>query len=185
MEGRGFVVNVGALTTPITGGGAGTVLDAEQPEFLISVPTGTSILPLRVHVQCQVPLLAADSDEEEILIAVDRTQAYTGGTSTAETAFNLRTDNPRTSNCTATSAYTADVTQTVALGIELARAQLLGDVQGVAANAMWNQLALLYEPSVCPIIVGPAALLGYWGGTVAMAGFASVAWLELPTTAFS
>lgn len=184
LEGRGFIVNVGALTTPITGGGNGTVLDAEQPEFVVSVPSGTAILPFRVAVQCQLPLIAADSDESEILIAVDRTQTVSGGTATAETIFNLRTDNSRSSACTATSAYTADMTSPASptLGIELARAQRVGDVQGTAANALWSELSCLYEPQVVPVLMGPCALIGYWGGTVATTGFAQIMWVEIPST---
>ncbi len=190
MEGRGFVVNVGAFSTPITGGGNGTVLDLDQPELVISVPSGTAILPIRVHVQAQTPLLAADSDESEILVAVDRTAAYNNdGTGTAETAFNLRTDNPRTSNCTIVSAFTADMTATTGadpvLGIELAHSVIVGDVQGTAATALWTKHDLLYEPLTVPIIMGPAMLICYWGGTVATTGFAEAAWLELPSTAFS
>lgn len=182
LEGRAYMVNVGALSTPIVGGGAGTVLDLDQPEFIISVPSGTSLIPLRVAIQCQPPLIAADNDEIEALIAVDRTAACAGdGTATAETPFNLRTDNPRASACTATSAYTADVTDPV-LGIELARVVKVADVQGTAANAKFDALDLVYEPTCPPVIVGPAMLVGYWGGTVATSGFAEVAWIEVPTT---
>jgi hypothetical protein len=184
MEGRGYIVTVGAVSTPITGGGAGTTVDTTEPEFAIAVPSGTSILPIRVSVQCQVPLLATDSDESEIVIGIDRTQVITGGTSTSETIFNLRTDNPRASLCTATSAYTADSTSTLALGIELIHAVKVGDVQS-AVGTTWGDLEALYEPDVVPIIMGPATLVGFWGGTVATTGFAQVAWLELPSNAFN
>jgi hypothetical protein len=183
LEGRAFHVTVGALTTPITGGGAGTVIDAEQPEVLISIPSGTSIMPLRIHVETQPGLIANDADELEILIAVDRTQAISGGTSTAEVVFNMRTDNPAASLCTVTSAYTADMVTpaTPVLGIELARKQLQGDVQGTAANAQYHVGELLYVPEPAPIIVGPAALLIYWAGTVAVPGYAQVEWAEFVT----
>ncbi len=184
MEGRGFIVNVGALSTPIVGGGNGTVLDLDQPEFIISVPAGVAILPMRVAIHAQTPLLATAAYESEILLAVDRTAAAVDdGTKTAETIYNLRTDNPRASLCVATSAYTADVTDPV-LGIELARTVVLGDVQGTPATAIWTKNELVYEPAQSPIIIGPAMLIGYWGGTVATPGFAEVAWLELPATMF-
>lgn len=184
MEGRGFHFDVGAFSTGIVGGGAGTVLDLDQPEAVLSIPSGTSIIPLRVAVQCQVPLLATDADEAEILIAVDRTAASAGdGTKTAETIFNLRTDNPSASLCTATSAYTADLTDPV-LGIELARKVITGDVQGTAANALWTPLELVYPgpQQFAPIIVGPAMLVVYWGGTVAVPGFAQIEWAEFDTS---
>lgn len=184
LDGRAYHVTVGALTSPITGGGAGTVIDAEQPEAVVSVPTGTAILPFRVHVQTQPGLIAADADELEILLGVDRTQTINAGTSTAETIFNLRTDNPRSSNCSAFSAYTGDMTVPTSptIGIELARRQKVGDVQGTAANAQYHEAELLYEPAVVPVLVGPCALLVYWAGTVAVPGFAQVEWIEIPST---
>jgi hypothetical protein len=180
-RGYGWHLSIGAFSTPITGGGAGTILDLDQPEGSISVPTGYALLPLRIHVQCQVPLLAADSDEEEILIALDRTAKNAGdGTFTAETLYNMRTDITAGPPITATSAYTADVTDPV-LDLELARAVIVGDVQGTAANALWTQLACLYEPLHPPLIIGPAAIWIYWGGTVALPGFAQAQVLAFPS----
>lgn len=180
--GYGFHVTIGTFSTPITGGGAGTVIDLDQPEGIISVPSGAAIIPVRFAVQCHVPLLATDANEAEILIAVDRTAAYAGdGTVTTATAFNMRTDNPLTTVCTAASAATADITDPV-LGIELARAAITGDVQGTPATALWTPLDLVYEPKFAPVIVGPAAIYVYWGGTVATPGFAQLQWIELPST---
>ena len=185
VEGRGYHISIGAFTTPITGGGSGTAIDIDQPEGIISVPNGTAIMPLRVHVQCQLPLLATDSDESEVLIAVDRTAVVTiGTTQTTETAYNMRTDNPRTSACSCYSAATADITDPT-LGIELAHAVVIGDVQGTAANANWGQLECLYEPVTPLIIMGPACLYVYWGGTVATTGFGQIEWLEFNETDFS
>lgn len=185
-EGKGFIVNVGAFSTPITGGGAGTILDLDQPELVINVESGKVLVPLRFHIQTQAPLLAADADESEILIAVDRTAKWAGdGTFTAETALNMRTDNPRSFNGSVGSAFTADMLMTTAadavLGIELARSVITADSQ-TAAGVMWTKNELVYEPLVSPFIVGPAAVLVYWGGTVATPGFAQVSFLELDST---
>ncbi len=180
-EGRVWGVDIGAFSTPITGGGAGTILDIDQPEGIISVPDGVTIKPLRVAVQCLTPLLAADADESEILVAVDRASAWAvDGTRTDEIPFNMRTNTPSGSRCPAASAFTADTTDPV-LGIELAREIAVGDVQGVAANALWGNLSLLYEPDDAPYIVGPAMLVVYWGGTVATPGFAQIRWAEYLT----
>jgi hypothetical protein len=181
--GYGFHVTVGAFSSPITGGGAGTVIDLDQPEFMLGIPSGTAIKIARISVQCHVPLLATDADESEILVAVDRAAAFANdGTTTAETPFNMRTDITSAnggSACTAASAATADITDPT-LGIELARAVVTGDVQGTAANGLWTPLDLVYEPKVSPVIVGPAGLYIYWGGTVATPGFAQVEWIEFP-----
>lgn len=178
-RGLGWHFDVGAFSTPITGGGAGTILDLDQPELIIGVPTGWTLVPLRISVQCQTPLIAADADECEILLAADRTAAYANdGTVTTETPTNLRSD--VTSGCplNCRSAATADITDPV-LGIELARAVVTGDVQGTAANALWGELSLVYEPEHPMFLVGPAGLYGYWGGTVATTGFAQVEFLAI------
>lgn len=180
--GYGFHATVGAFSTPITGGGAGTILDADQPEFVISVPTGSAVVPVRFSIQAQIPLLATDADECEILVGVDRTQAWDSvGTSTSKTVFNMRTDNPVSTVTTVASAFTGNMTAAPTLGIELARAVVTGDVQGTPATALWTPLALNYEPAHPPVIVGPAMIVGYWGGTVATTGFAQLQWVELPS----
>lgn len=189
-EGYGFTVTVGAFSTPITGGGAGTIIDLDQPECIINVEDGKVLVPLRFAVQCHTPLLATDADEAEILIAVDRTAKWAGdGTFTAETVFNLRTDNPNSFTGSVGSAFSVDMLATTGadavLGIELARATRTGDLNGTPANALWGELSLVYEPVTSPMIVGPAAVYVYWGGTVAVPGFAQLAFLELPDSEIS
>jgi hypothetical protein len=182
FQGLGFMVNVGAFSTPITGGGNGTVLDLDQPEFVVGVPSGTSIMPIRVEVTCQIPLLAADSNESEILLAVDQDANYANdGTVTTETIYNMNTLKSVASACKAISFASADITDPT-LDIELMHVVKLGDVQGTTANGMWTQLYGLYEPEAPPIINGPAMLVGYFGGTVATTGFAAVQWIEFPST---
>ena len=181
----GWHVDVGAFSSPIQGGGAGTVLDQDQPEFGLSVPSGTTLIPLRFHISCQLPLLAADSEESEILIAVDRAAAWAAdGTTTSETPLGMRTSSASGSPITAFSAATGNITNPT-LGYELAHVVQLGDFQGTPANAMWNQLSLVYEPLWPPFIVGPACVYGYWGGTVAVTGFANLDFLAIATTLIS
>lgn len=184
LDGKAFQVTVGTFSTPIQGGGAGTIFDLDQPELAISVPTGTAIMPLRIRVDCQTPLIAADNDECEILIAIDRTVAVADGTSTSETAFNMRTDltgTNKASLCTVRSAFTGNITVAPTLGLELSHRVIVGDVQGTPANALWGSLMEEYEPDQAPVIVGPATLLVYWGGTVATSGFCSASWAEFAT----
>jgi len=182
-RGYGFHVDVGAFSTPIVGGGAGTILDQDQPEFGISVASGYCVVPLRIHVACQTPLIATDSDESEILLAVDRAAAWAGdGTATTETAANMRTNatgNP--TGVTIFSAATGNITNPT-LGYELAHAVRVGDVQGTAATALWGELSLVYEPNNPPFLVGPCCLYGYWGGTVATSGFANIDFLAFPSS---
>jgi hypothetical protein len=176
IRGHGWHADVGAFSTPITGGGAGTVLDLDQPEFIISVPSGQVLVPIRLLVACHTPLIAADANEIEILIAADRAAAYDGtGTVTAETPTNMRSDLTTTCPATVVSAATADVTDPT-LGIELARATRTADSQ-TAVGVLWGELSLLYEPVTPPWFYGPCAIYGYWGGTVAVPGFAHLDFL--------
>lgn len=181
FEGRAWQVTVGTFSTPIQGGGAGTIVDADQPEFVLNVPAGTVASLLRVRADVQVALLAADSEEAEIILAVDRAAEVAAGTYTSETPINLRTDIVSGARCTARSAYTGNTTAAPTLSMELAHPVALGDVQGTAANAMWTQLALEYDPRQKIYIVGPGAVVLYWGGTVAANGFAGVEWAEYTT----
>jgi len=180
-RGLGFHVDVGAFSTPITGGGAGTVLDLDQPEFGISVAAGYAIVPIRVDVNVLPGLQTTDSHETEILLAVDRAAAWAGdGTVTTETAVNMRsnaTGNP--SGVSIFSAATADITDPV-LGYELAHRVLFTDLQGIATSLELHQLTCLYEPLNPPILIGPCCLYGYWGGDIAATGFANIDFLAFP-----
>ena len=181
LQGRGFHVDVGAFSTGIVGGGAGTVIDIDQPEGMISVPTGTSILPIRVAVQVQPGLIATDLDENEILVGVDVAKASDGtGTMTTETALKMYMGNG-TTLCTCYSAFTANTTAPV-VGMELARKVETADMTGSSTSAWAHQLDLVYEPNTPPVLVGPCCLLVYWGGTVAtVGGFAQIEWIEFLT----
>lgn len=184
-RGFGWHFDVGAFDTGITGGGAGTVLDLDQPEFGISVPSGYTLIPHEFRIAARPGLQTTDSHVNDILIAADRTAAWAGdGTVTTETPLNLKSS--ISSGCPAScfSAATADITDPV-LGIELARATKLTDVQGTAATVNLQELKLDYEPQNPPFIVGPGAIYGYWGGSIAVVGFASLSFLVIPTSLIS
>jgi hypothetical protein len=175
---------VGALSTPIVGGGNGTILDLDQPEFGISIPSGYTCIPLRLHVAAQIALLAADSEESEILIAADVAAKWAGdGTVTTGVPKNMRSNVSAACPLSTFSAATGDITDPV-LGHELAHAVKIGDVQ-TAVGTTLTDLVLLYEPTRPPIFIGPAAIYGYWGGTVAASGFANLDFLAVPSTLFS
>ena len=183
-RGFGWHVAVGTFSTPIAGGGNGTILDSDQPELSIAIPSGTTFIPLRVRVDCQVPLLAADSEEAEILISVDRTQLAdtTAASGTVETPLNMRTDRIGGCPCPVLSAVTVNLSPDPVRSMELAHAVALGDFQGTPANAMWTQLMCNYEPLRPPFVVGPAGFNIYWGGTVAVSGFAAAEFLAIPSS---
>lgn len=185
-RGYGWHFDVGGFAsgtdTAITGGGAGTIMDLDQPEFGISVPSGYVCVPLAFDIQVRPGLQTTDSHVTDILVAVDRTAAYAGdGTVTSETPLNMRTS--VTSGCPLTcfSAATADITDPV-LGIELIRATKLTDVQGTAATVNLMDLVVSYRPDVPPFVVGPAAIYGYWGGSIAAVGYAQLSFLAFSSS---
>lgn len=177
LEGRVFTYTVGTLSTGIVGGGNGTVLDIDQPEFLISVPSGTAIIPLSISIEGLAADAIADHSTLEALIAATIGSAWDGtGTATTETPSNLRTDSPRASACSCRSAFTADITTAPVHTIDLAREEVKIDLPANGETPIIVRLD--YTPEAAPVIVGPAMITGYWGGTSAVTGFAQVCWAE-------
>ena len=188
LEGYGFIANVGALSTPVVGGGDGDVVDLDQPEFGMIIPDGKTIVPIRLAIQLTAPLLATDEDEVEALAFVDTTAATVtaaldGTWANTITPKNMRiaATNRKASTCTVKSVCSADTTDPTE-SIDLCHIQITGDMNGTPANALWSKNELLYEPKNPPLIVGPASLFAYWGGTVATSGFLQFFWLEFPST---
>lgn len=187
-RGYGWHFDVGAFQTPITGGGNGTTFDQDQPEFCISVPANYAVIPLRVEINAMPGLQTTDSHTSEILLAADIAAAGAGlaGNGTLETPTNMRAGGAGTygtSGCPATvySALTGNITNPT-LGVELSRAAKLTDVQGTAATVNTYDLKLLYEPQCPPIFLGACAIYGYWGGNIAVSGYASVDMLIIPSS---
>ena len=188
-KGMGRAVTVGAFSTGIVGGGAGTILDLDQPELAIGVPSGYCIRPLYIFCQVQTGLAATDNDENEILFAVDSKGLWSGdGTFTAEEPSNLRSDLFAGSACRVGSAFTADMTTTQPgvtaadpiLDMELDREVKTYEIEGTATSTHWDRgVTLHYEPSYPPFLAGPCTLIVYFGGTVAnIGGFVQVHWVE-------
>lgn len=187
-SGHGHHGTIGTLTTGITGGGGTTLILIDQPEGIINVGANTAVIPVRIAVQCEPGLIAADDEVDEILIAVDHAKAVDGLNVTTvvnEPVFNMRGDlgSSLSGEVSMWSAVTAAITAPV-LDVELARATVIRELAGAAANALIKPLELLYEPLHPPIIMGNAALgasiLVYWGGTVAVVGFAQIQVVAFP-----
>ena len=178
IEGRCFTVTIGTLLTGIVGGGAATVPDADLPEGLISIPSGVVLSPLRVAIQGNCADAVANHNTLQAFVCVDRAAAWDGtGTCTVETAYNIRTDTPRSTQCTCRSAFnTVNITVPPVHHIDLARAEVKIDLP--AAGETPVIVNLLYEPNPAPFIVGPAMLLVYFGGTTALTGYAQLYWAE-------
>lgn len=195
LEGRGFMINLGALTSPVTGGGTGElVIEVGAPEFVIGIPAGTSLLPLLVDIVCGLPVGALDDDEVDIVLAVDQDKdngvADGAFDVTKPSIYNMNTLHNRSSACWCNQQYTTTMTTPVN-DIELAHVTKVFeqfDTTGAKTEAWWQGFAMHYEPKTLVIINGPAMLIGYFGGTAGgtakAQGFVTCQWLELPSSYF-
>lgn len=185
VEGRGFMFNVGAFSTPITGGGTGsTKPDDDSPDFYIHIPSGTSIMPIRVGVAVGAPTITADDNEVDILLGVDQDashQADATAAGTAEVLYNMNTLHSRSSNCVAYSKNSTSFTDTLTVDIELVHVYKVSE-EHTSVGVLWQGLTLLYEPKTPVIINGPAMFIGWVGGTIATTYFADIQFLEIPTS---
>lgn len=187
MAGRGFHLTVQGADFSTGQTNDGNVIDLDEPNYLVSVPAGTTIFPIRITHQIQGGA-PADGQEIETLIAVDQDSAGATLTNmTAGTIHNMSTLFARTSNCSGYVDSTNTITDPV-LDIELARAVVEFTIVGTAGGSSVTATGvnLLYEPVVPAIIKGPACLIGYWGGdTSVLGGFAQIEWLEFPSAYFA
>lgn len=181
-RGMGWHADVGAFLTGIVGGGAGTIIDQDRPELTASVPAGFCMVPLRIEINLYPPLIAADSDHTDILIAVDTLAKQDGtGTATAETPANMRSDITAACPLVIRSAYTANATNPT-LSRELARSLTNAEIAGAAANSILYAHKLVYEPLNPQLIMGPACLCAYFGGTAATTGYLCADFLAFPAS---
>lgn len=179
--GHGHHVSVGALTTPIQGGGAGTNIAIDQPQGLLGIGSNQCLIPIRIKVEVEVGLVAADSEVDEILIGVDTGNSPDGVNETTafnEDVFNMRLDlgKSKIAEIQAWSAITSALTTAPTIDMELDRAQQFREL-GTDVGLNHTQLELLYEPKHPPLLVGGAegiSLMVYWGGTVAVFGYAQI-----------
>ena len=105
IEGRMFVASAGTETTPLTA----LAYDQDQPEFVLSVPTGTSVVVENITVDTEG---STGTAKEVIIWRV--TNNVGNGTSAAATEgrTNLRSDSPKGSLAVPRQLYTANITQT-------------------------------------------------------------------------
>ena len=190
--GYGRHMTVGGFSTGIAGGGLAAIIDIDQPRWIVSVPAGYAIRPLLVDMIAQPGVTTADSDETEVLLAVDSLAFWrVAAASTDETPTNMRTDLAQGSICRCASAFTANIALVTAEGasavpvldLELGRNLEMTDFNASATSITFHAVRLLYEPENPPYLVGPCSLLGYFGGTIAnVGGYAIVEWVEGPAS---
>ena len=186
--GHGHHISIGALTTPIVGGGAGTTIAIDQPQGLLGIGGNQAIIPVRIKVECEAGLVAADSEVDEILIGVDADNSPDGINETTvvnEDVYNMlpHLGKSQVAEVQAWSAVTTALTTAPVIDMELDRAQQFREL-GSDVGLNHTQLELLYEPLHPPILTAKAdglSLMIYWGGTVAVSGFAQVQVVVFPS----
>ena len=187
LEGRVFQVTVGSLSAgadiaPITGGGGNLVVDQDQPEFIIGVPNGLTLIPLDIMISVNGDV-DADTEVIDIILTADTTsQGPSSVTGTIESPTNMITNGPGPRG-TAFSAITSDITDpTVSMILD---SETLTEAAVTVVNALVYSLKLHYAPKIPVLLKGPASLYGYWGGTADATGVASIVYAEVPESRFT
>lgn len=187
MEGRVITARAGSATTPITFG-AGTI-DTTEPDFALSVPTGTMVVLLEILVHM----------ETFGTTAIFEGMASTGtggvfGTDTdlvvGTTITNSRTDNPYASLCSAGVASNADATYMTANVSEFWRfgANKVVDIATADDDSSQPRVTFKwsYKDSGPQVLVGNGTVqLMVFAASQAGTGFIEVKWAELPSTMVS
>lgn len=170
MEGRVFQASVGSATTPAT---FKTGYTTAQPEIAIDVPSGTTIIPVRIQVHLED---SAGTDNE--IVAVTSSTAVGAGTSTAVTPKSTRTDQPIATGCSVYSLYSGNGTAPTVVN------EFWRHGYAFADTTLGPLKVYEYDVRVAPVqmIVGAGSLAVYVGATTtAPAGYIKVVWAEVPT----
>jgi len=181
LAGNVFAVNNGVLTTPITFN-AGAAADGE-PDLLLNVPSGTTVIPVYIGIQYE------DSGTALVLdtFAVASASYDNAVTATTLTSKNMRTDDPKNSNCSTYGVVTAGgATLETGNYIEFWRPFAGFGEDAYNGSTGWVNPAIngcywsVKNAAVPPVIKGDGCLAVFAGGQ-AQKGFMTVIWVELPT----
>lgn len=175
-------IAAGGEPTPVVGGGDGTVIDQDQPEFGVGVPAGYYLIPIDIKITGEVDM-DADGEMAEAIVFLDlAANVPTDGTKTAVTPQNVL-DGGAAFGGSAFTAATADITDpTVSEILDFEHIQ--GSENGTASNLVSNRLKLDYRPDYPQAFAGPCSLYGCWGGTAAVNGIATIVFACVPATYF-
>lgn len=179
LDGRLFCASAGSISTPITWT-ATAVSDQTKAAVMVSVPVGTTIIP--VSIQLYMEAFGTDA-QFECAAAIGSGGVSAGGTAT--TVTNMRSDAPNTSNCTVTSdltggtALTTNISEFWRSGLQFAITKTASSATASAADPyrfVWS-----CTDGLCvPVVVGLGQLV-VTQGSQAGTGFCKVIWVELPT----
>jgi len=185
IEGRMFQATVGTLTGPSTF--ASTAIDGTEPDLIVEVPAGTTILPVSLQIYMEAYGTNAIFECLASYGTGGSKGAATGGT--AVTPVNLRSDGPYGSACTVYSTIN-DATATYVTGniVEFWRdGAQVAITKATAVNNIANADFVKFEWSVAkygfqPVLVG-ASQLFVNAMSQAGTGFMKLVYAELPSAA--
>lgn len=186
LEGRVFSAAFGAMgATDITELTAGSDLD--QPDFGISVPNGTTLIPLEIDMWAKVPLDADDSDAFLIVVA-DVAAAYAGdGTVVSVTPQAYNSKPGIASAATVFEDASGDITDPTTTAEILTAAQhQVGSMEATETGSVVSSLHATYRAGRLPrLLHGPAAIYGYGGGSDTVTWVGRAVWAEVPESRFA
>jgi hypothetical protein len=187
LEGRCFAANIGSLTTPATF--AATPIDGTEPDIILEVPSGTTVLPISLTIQMEAYGTNAIFECMAAFGTGGSRGAATGGT--AITPVNLRTDAPRGSSCVCYSTIDdATATYLTANKVEFFRDGLQSAItKATAVNNIANADFVKFKWSAAesgfqPVLIG-ASQLFVNAMSQAGTGFMTLVWAELPSSAIT
>lgn len=170
FDGRVFVSGDADEDDQVTGQ---TSFAATTPTFLLRVPSGTTAIPLWVHLN-QIGTVAGGIIS--CLVSFDRVDRYSSS-GTSENVTAMRTDRLVSSACTLYSGATA----AAATDARLLFAATLD--QDVTDPNLTESIHIVADRDfVSPLLVGPAAFLVFtFAATTGPTWNWSLGWAELPT----
>lgn len=173
-----------ADVTEVVGGGAGTTIDLDQPEMIVTHESEI-LIPMEFEVGCRSDQ-DADADQVAVLLTADRTQAAPTSVTAATHGVVLpqnQLDGGEAFGGRCFVGVTGDITNPAPDEI-LAYATWVARDNGVAASAHLSTLNYSKQFPRALLLRGPSALYAYWGGTVAVNGIAHLTFGSVPSSWF-
>lgn len=177
MEGRMFAAAVGDGSTEIAF--AKSAYDENQPQIVVSVPSGTSVIPVSLNFVVE----AQEDIPASVILGYTQNDIGIGG-STNVTIQPMKTDG-NGSSCTVSDLYTGD-SAALTNKIELHRWTMAFD-PAVDAAAPLRNFEWGIRTHTVPLLVGPASFIvwAFAETTSDLEGYATVTWAEFPSSELS
>lgn len=173
QEGKLYGAHAGSETAAITF--ANLVADQDQPEVLLIVPQGTTVIPVYASIYRE----ATGAVLSETVFTASENDVGNGTSSAIDIGpVNMKTGDPQTSACTARQLVTVNVSALVD-PMEFYRS---GAPQDLDAGNGRNPDEWSYLNQVAPVLKGPASwLISAVCGT-SSTGFVTIIWAEFLTS---